>query len=340
MIQISGSAFEQKTLANKHYNILKKVFNIEEKIDKVLADKKIPLYERKLFNILKNNLKKIITSSPDELKKINLIIYPLYQVYLSKRTHGCKRKDRKTIVGIANNKIFSIFDYTSFIKKNDGRYAYNFTENLNVSVCVYCNRQYTSTLWTEDGKCRPALDHFFAKATYPYFALSFFNLIPSCYTCNSSLKNQKEFTLGSNLHPFRESMFDVLNFSVDISSVDFIDGSKKNFKIILKQSQLCSDKMLISKAEANAEIFKINELYNGHKDYASEIIKKSYYYDCSKIDELFNFQTSNGNKLFESREEVIEFTLGNYIRKDKLGIRPLSKFARDIAYDLGIHKLI
>lgn len=341
MIKVSKSIFELHQMANNHFDLLDSdVFEISKKVEDILNDKKTPLYERKFFLEIKNKLKKIIISNPEDLTKIQKIIKPLYQAYLAKKSYGLKGKFKKAAIKKVNNKIFGVFDYDSFIKKSNAKYAYQFTENLNINVCVYCNRQYTFTLHTSDGKCRPTLDHFFDKGKHPYFALSFFNLIPSCYTCNSSLKNQKKFTLDKYLHPFYESMFDVLNFSINITSVDFVNGVKKDFDIYMKPSVNCTNSDLISKAEANSELFKLRELYAGHKDYAAEIIKRSYYYDKTKIDELCDFKTPSGKSLFQSRIEVIEFALGNYISEKKLGKRPLSKFTRDIAYDLGLEKIL
>lgn len=333
--------FELHQMANNHYDLLDSdVFEISKKAEAILKDKKIPLYERKFFHEIEHKLKKIIISDPNELTKIQKEIEPFYQTYLTKKSYGLKGNHKKAAIKKANDKILSIFDYASFIKKADAKYAYQFTEKLDINVCVYCNRQFTFTLYTSDGKCRPTLDHFFDKGKHPYFALSFFNLIPSCYTCNSSLKNQQKFTLDKYLHPFYESMFDVLDFGINISSVDFVNGVKKDFDISLTPSKNCTNKNLIKKAEANAELFKIKELYDGHKDYASEIIKSSYYYDKSRIDELFDFKTDIGKSLFESRTEVLEFALGNYISENKLGKRVLAKFTRDIAFDLGMDKLI
>lgn len=341
MIKVSKSIFELHQMANTHFDLLDSdVFKISKKVENILNDKKIPLYERKFFLEIEKNLKKIIISSPEELTKIQKKIDPLYKGFLTKKSYGLKGKFKKAAIKKVNNKIFSVFDYDSFIKKANAKFAYQFTENFDINVCVYCNRQYTFTIHTSDGKCRPTLDHFFDKGKYPYLALSFFNLIPSCYTCNSSLKNQKKITLDKYLHPFYESMFDVLNFSINITSVDFVNGIKKDFDINLKPSKKCLDSDLISKAEANSKLFKLKELYEGHKDYAAEIIKRSYYYDNTKIDELFNFRTSNGKNLFESRIEVIEFALGNFISEKNLGKRPLAKFTRDIAYDLGLEKMI
>lgn len=341
MIKVSKSMFELHQLANNHYNLLVgDVFDICEKLENILKDKKIQPYEKSFFKEIKYKLKKIITSNPEELTRIHKEIEPLYQAYLSKKSHGLNGNHRKAAIKKANDKILGVFDYANFIKKFDAKYAYQFTEKLDINVCVYCNRQFTFTLYTTSGKCRPTLDHFFDKGKHPYFALSFFNLIPSCYTCNSSLKNQKKFTLDKYLHPFYESMFDVLDFGINISSVDFVNGVKNDFDISLKPSKNCTDNNLITKAKANAELFKIKELYDGHKDYASEIIKRSYFYDKSRIDDLCGFKTDKGKSLFESRTEVLEFALGNYISEQKLGKRVLAKFTRDIAFDLGMDKLI
>lgn len=339
MIKISKSLFELHSLADKHYNLLiGPLFNIQAKLDAVLKDHKLKPYERKLFNVFKIRLKEIITKPPKDLILIHNQIFPLYQAYISKKTDGLKGNEKRAAIQRANEKIFSVFDYISFTKKSDGKYAYELTENLDVDVCVYCNRQFTFTLMADDGKCRPTLDHFLDKGKHPYFALSFFNLIPSCYVCNSSLKNQQHFSLTQNLHPFFESMYDVLEFTIDITSVDFINGVKEDYSLELKPSKNCSDSQLISRASANAKLFQIEKLYQGHKDYVSDILKKAYYYNKSRIDELYNTVTDKGERLFESKIEVIEFALGNYITEKKLGRRVLSKLTSDLVRDLRMLK--
>jgi hypothetical protein len=339
MIQINKSRFQLQKLANDYYFTLDTQFNISKKVDEILDNKKIAQFERDLFNEFKKNLKKIIISTPSELVGYETRINSLYKVYLSKKTHGLKGSQRKNALKKAKEKIFQVFDYNQFTKKNDGKFAYDFTENLDVNVCLYCNRQYTFTLYTTEGKCRPTLDHFLDKATYPYFALSFYNLIPSCYTCNSSLKNQRKFVYGENLHPFNESMMDVMNFGIDIRGIDFINGVEKDFNITFKPSTSCTDAELIERCRRNAEVFKIEELYQGHKDYASQIIKRAYFYDESKINELYNFETPKKNKLFDSKVEAIEFALGNYLTEKGLGKRPLAKFTKDIIADLDFNKI-
>ena len=40
---------------------------------------------------------------------------------------------------------------------------------------------------------RPQFDHWFPKKKYPLLAISFYNLIPCCTYCNSSVKGDIEF---------------------------------------------------------------------------------------------------------------------------------------------------
>lgn len=65
-----------------------------------------------------------------------------------------------------------------------------FIRNLNLRVCPYCGDTYIyESARTQDGKImivKPQLDHFLPKSKYPFFAMSFSNLIPSCPSCNLS----------------------------------------------------------------------------------------------------------------------------------------------------------
>lgn len=72
----------------------------------------------------------------------------------------------------------NIFDKSEFIK------------TLNLRVCPYCGDTYIyPSKKNKDGKIsivKPQLDHFLPKSKYPFFAMSFYNLIPSCTPCNLS----------------------------------------------------------------------------------------------------------------------------------------------------------
>lgn len=68
-------------------------------------------------------------------------------------------------------------------------------DELRLHTCHYCDMAYINTYeYTDKGSgCKRKashfdLDHVLGKADYPIFALSLYNLVPSCPTCNERLK--------------------------------------------------------------------------------------------------------------------------------------------------------
>lgn len=53
---------------------------------------------------------------------------------------------------------------------------------LRLTVCPYCNRNFINNRGVRASGRQ--FDHFFSKDETPYFALSLYNLVPSCSTCN------------------------------------------------------------------------------------------------------------------------------------------------------------
>ena len=75
-------------------------------------------------------------------------------------------------------------DIEKFIRylKEQKNYSKYFLDLIGIDTCVYCNRNYTINLTKTHA--RAELDHWFPKTQFPLFALSFYNLIPSCHSCN------------------------------------------------------------------------------------------------------------------------------------------------------------
>lgn len=63
------------------------------------------------------------------------------------------------------------------------------SKHLDLDYCPYCGNEevaFTEFVHPANGKTllKPELDHFLPKSIYPFFAVSIFNLIPSCDKCN------------------------------------------------------------------------------------------------------------------------------------------------------------
>lgn len=302
-----------------------------------------------IASYLDGNLDKIITGRPNVLEQESTIIGPLIQQavadYLG--THPPFKTKKGVIIKdndinkakakkIILKQIALIFDYDqtkdSFVKNNNGAFAYRHAERLNMSTCPYCNANFTFTIRSKKMKCRPQFDHFLNKKRHPYFGLSFFNLIPCCALCNSgAVKGQKEFNTSTHIHPFIEDLEGLYQFRINIRAVDFLVG-KKAFDVELQPCKPVNN----LRANASIEVFGLRDRYAFHKDVAGEVLSKAYMYNETAIKNLFKSFKVNDNYIFASESEVKELIMGNYLHPDHFHKRILSKLTRDIAEEFGL----
>lgn len=64
-------------------------------------------------------------------------------------------------------------------------------KRVDIEICPYCGRSYIyyadhPTKSNPNTMVKPSIDHFLPKDVYPYLAVNYYNLIPSCTTCNNS----------------------------------------------------------------------------------------------------------------------------------------------------------
>ncbi|WP_145335716.1 hypothetical protein [Paenibacillus xylanexedens] len=334
MIKInSDQKVNLKELENKHLDYMK--IRHLPKLEEI--SKKKGVHNKRVYSYLLNNFDELVTGKPEILRNLIVDLQRMGVNFDSKNSKN--RKLYKDMV-----KVFNYSDFVSRYPQTSEWGAYTFVSELGVNVCPYCNRQYIFTLCdSRTGRTRGSIDHFYKKSTYPYLALSFYNLIPSCKLCNSDLKGNKEFSLDTHVHPFLEGFGKDYTFSLKMRSgntlfngmgecqIDFLLGSGDEFDLEFKCNTL--DSKLESRLRNSAEVFKLNELYNMHKEYIVELIKKSVMYPDSKIDELFH---QYQGKLFTSRIDVIQTLLSNYVQDKHLDKRILAKLSRDISEELGI----
>lgn len=227
-------------------------------------------------------------------------------------------------------KDFMIDLYTAFTQhKNDGiSNAHYFFRELNIRTCPYCNRHYTFTLDEETGKVAPEYDHFYDKSSHPLVAVSFYNLVPSCHTCNH-VKSTKD---SAGINPFFsgfKSKFMLLDEKGDKLMVDYDKVSmkeKRNDYGKLTYSRLTKEE------EGNVETFVLQGLYELHDDYIKELVDKVIAYNPTVRQSLVDaFQDQA-----YSPQQVYDFVWGRYLEEAQYGKRPLSKLTKDILEQLGI----
>ena len=201
-------------------------------------------------------------------------------------------------------------------------------KKLDIKVCPYCNRNYIFNFKKgKDLNATAQLDHFFDKKTYPFLAVSIYNLVPSCSTCNQRKSAKQE----DIFYPFLESFNNHAKF--EYKGIKNKEDSNGNFfdkdRILLELKPISEDE----KVKNHIEVFNLQNLYNEHKDIVSEILIKSEIYNESYIEELM--QNYEGT-LFKNEEDLLRLIFGGYVSDEDLGKRPLSKLTKDMLEQLEI----
>lgn len=192
-------------------------------------------------------------------------------------------------------------------------------EQVGQNVCLYCNRNFIEDLKivkNRNGR-KPVgtfeLDHFYSKDEFPMFAVSFYNLIPVCGTCNR-IKSNTVFNINPYLMYDKK---DNISFEYNILGSNYMENEDE-LEIRIKSSS--------KEALEDAQNLRLEEIYNRHKDIVQEIIKKMKYYNSEYIECLFK----DTGALFQSKDELYRLLYGGYANPDEFGKRPLSKFIKDI----------
>lgn len=218
------------------------------------------------------------------------------------------------------------FDYAGH--RQDEKFMEHF-KKLNIKSCPFCNNNYIYFYEKEAGKYNTlaTLEHYYPKSKYPHLSLSFYNLIPSCNTCNSKFKGNKTHE-GKILHPYFEDFNEKAKFSV---SVDSLPVNKNiELEVNLKENDR-TDK----RCRTSIERFQLDKIYKQHNDIAKEIWNKAQIYNESQIEELYNSFYKN---LGYSKEDVKNMIFCNYLHKDDIHKKNHSKLTQDILKQFDLIK--
>lgn len=319
MIYIDPNDEKIREAMNYHYKfmsyvILKKinVINIDKPFSKMKRVNRISGIPDKIIDYLNNpdNLKKVLCGLPNELNDIKL------------KFNSAEEK-------LALKKIFN---YSSWVNESgvfDYYSPYDLSDKLKINTCTYCNRLYTKTVTRKITNgvsktiTRPEFDHWFPKSDYPLLALSFFNLIPSCHVCNSSVKGSDNFSLETHLHPYIDD-YDSIKIRFTYKFHESVDSVK--FRIVSGNE----------KSKNTIESFKLEDIYKTHEDEIKDLLRIRQIYSDSYLENLFKMM--NKKEVIISNEEMYRLAFSTQLNEYKFKERPLSRMKRDILKELGIIK--
>ena len=294
--------------------------NIENEYYKIIAQSKMQQYKNRTFESYYN-----------QYVKSKIGGYELKDLLCGDYEKLLEIKDElKTKYSSKNNIVKQLFNYdkakskiiTPKLSKLQPKISKFIQDKVGVDTCYFCNIEFINKFKNIDGKIKNGftLDHYIDKGKYPFLALSLYNLIPSCYTCNSKVKGTDEI---NNLSP-SSSKFDFnerVKFRTFMENDNLQIVDERDFRLLLKEN--FSDKY-----REYIDGFLLNERYEYHKYKVIEMINKRKEYSNSRIKELANLTR-------KTEEEVKQDLFGEYLSED-LHKRPLSKLIKDISQELGL----
>jgi len=231
-----------------------------------------------------------------------------------------------------NNIVKQVFNYdkaksktiTLKISKLQPKIAKFFEDNIEVHTCYFCNIEFINKFSTlTKTKNGFTLDHFMDKGTYPYLALSLYNLVPSCYVCNSKVKGTQP--IGGVAPTSQKFDFDdKVKFKTFLSNPNLQVDDEADIELFLKED--FSDKY-----QNYLQVLELDGRYDYHKYRVIEMIQKRKDYPDSRIKEFAQLTQ-------KTVEEVKQDLFGIYLKED-LNKRPLSKLIKDISKELEVERL-
>lgn len=264
---------------------------------------------RNLFSV--NIIKNLIMSKPKDLKQMFEDLSLAYTSLEGKTAAKFKKYSKN---------LFVESGYKDWFLKE--KYNYWLSTLLDQHTCTYCNREYIFTYKNVNGGkgMVPQFDHWYSKGDFPLLALSFYNLIPSCATCNT-IKSETEFNTNDHLHPYIDSgisrtyRFSYLSLSIS-----------KN-KLLIKNNSLLNSKGIDTVNALNLPL-----IFKGHENKElQDLIDLRYKYSENYLNQLLE-NTFGGLQI--SKEERYRLIFGIELSEDVMHKRPFSKFKKDIIEEL------
>ncbi len=309
MISVHHSNY--KTFKQLHIDSVKEY--TERRNLKKFSKDRLDTFVLRNFSTLVSNFEELLGASPETLIKIKNEFDGLPQI---------QRDDIKSQYGLEGL-------YDRFKNKTDAFIApdsstYNsdvLAAKINIGTCPYCNEVPTySFYYRSDNQYRRTFDwdHILPIDEYPFLAISYFNLVPSCKVCNNLKLNDR---LNFNPH---------FNFNPDNYLEFKISGVSSG---ILKEASAIKILLLTAKNDMGRSIKEsmisssMNTRLSAQKEMIMDILNKKYIYE-SELWPSIQRILKIGTDLTYQDIQNLYFGTRNF--HEEYFKKPYSKITRDI----------
>ncbi len=222
-------------------------------------------------------------------------------------------------------------DLYDILTKKESGCGYELLIDLKLRACPYCNLNYIDAVITEDDRnstkktinsnnkvLRHHFDHYFPKSKFPFLGISFYNLIPSCYECNSALKGDDTDRIP--LNPYAQDFDSMAKFYIQPANIEHPMSFSKETDFEIKLDYK------VDIVKQHCELFALQERYKYRKDYVLELLTKKKIYTDEFKEEIYRQLLNIPNMQID----VNLIILGNYVNSEQINLRPLAKLTKDL----------
>ena len=215
-------------------------------------------------------------------------------------------------------KMYDAYSDVANAQRNKTTMRVRIVKEADITVCPYCNRDYINC--RADTAAGAQLDHFFSRKKYPIFAVSLYNLVPSCANCNR-IKNDSTEKFAS---PFDED----IDWDNDIY-FEFHPKESDDFEIKIKAKLR---KVETTAIQNNITKMRIEEAYQIHSLELKELQEKKLAYSESQKEEFKEIL-----KKRISNKKIKRIVFGPKITSEDMRKKPLGKMISDWHKKSGIY---
>ncbi|OJD48996.1 HNH endonuclease [Bacillus sp. L27] len=271
------------------------------------------------------NLNDYLGMKPEKLFECIQKLYAKQSIRFPKHNYDNLRKKYKFISYPKSidlfPKVYELFSNEESGIKIKGVKVYSaqlFIKKFELRICPYCNRNYIQNIEVKGGGYRKIaqVDHILPKTVFPYFAISSYNLVPICSSCNFHKTDKVIFYSPYVDFSMEEQLF---RFSYSGEITGRLNRDDTNIQINITGSDPAIKEL--------SDVLELEYMYNTHLEEALDIFLLRNLYTDSRIEEIIKLM--NQSNISISKSQLCEMIFGVDIVEPFYSKHPLTKLRYD-----------
>lgn len=276
--------------------------------EKQFISELVTFFPSDFFETVENPLRYLVLLSPREITRVKKYV----DEHSESTMNACCYKEiepRKKLHEVYQL-VYDAYPRIARAQKNKTTMRVRLVQELNITICPYCNRDYINCRDTSTSGAQ--LDHFYSQDGYPFFSICLYNLVPVCANCNRIKSSKDELIIS----PFDIKSKNSIKFSYTLKSIDTLELTLDGGDNFIH----------------NINLFKLFNAYEIHVSDIQEILEKSKIYNKTQTEEILHILESAGVNSGELKSMIF----GQEYSEEDLRNKSLGKLKNDIRKDLNI----